>query len=55
MKSEIGKSEKKEKPVNFHNYFKPITQDFEEESCQFCLYSGQDIDTYPCAKCHTRH
>jgi hypothetical protein len=24
-------------------------------SCEECNYNDQDIDTFPCAKCHTRH
>lgn len=26
-----------------------------EMSCEDCKYNDQDIDTFPCAKCHTRH
>jgi hypothetical protein len=26
-----------------------------EMSCGDCNFNGQDIDTFPCAKCHTRH
>jgi len=26
-----------------------------EMSCKECNYNDQDIDTCPCAKCHTRH
>ena len=45
-----------DKQVIVHrSYFKPITENFEDESCQYCTYSEQDIDTFPCAKCHTRH
>jgi len=24
-------------------------------SCEECNYNDQDIDTFPCAECHTRH
>lgn len=36
------------------NITKPIwgTQNM---SCEECNYNEQDIDTFPCAKCHTRH
>jgi hypothetical protein len=26
-----------------------------EMSCDECKFNDQDIDTFPCAKCHTRH
>lgn len=55
MEKRTEKKLKPEEPVKFQNYFRPITPDFEEESCQYCSYCEQDIDTYPCAKCHTRH
>ena len=56
MEKQTEKKQMKDKPVITHrSYFKPITQDFEDESCQYCTYSDQDIDTFPCAKCHTRH
>ncbi len=55
MVKKIEKKELKKREVMLNNFFKPVTLDFEEESCQYCIYSGQDIDTYPCARCHTRH
>ena len=55
MEKRTEKKQQQEEPVTFQNYFRPITPDFEEESCQYCSYCEQDIDTYPCAKCHTRH
>ncbi len=36
------------------NFTKPVWGDM-EMSCGECSYNGQDIDTFPCAKCHTRH
>jgi len=27
----------------------------EKLTCSQCKFGDQDIDTYPCAKCHTRH
>lgn len=27
----------------------------QQMSCQSCKYNGQDVDTFPCAKCHTRN
>jgi len=32
----------------------PVWQD-QQITCGQCRFSDQDIDTYPCAKCHTRH
>ncbi len=26
----------------------------QQMSCHNCQYNGQDVDTFPCAKCHTR-
>jgi len=40
----------KERP----NYTKPVWGSL-EMSCDECNYNDQDIDTFPCAKCHTRH
>ena len=53
MGKQTDKIQQKEKQVIFQSYFRPITPDFEEESCQYCSFCEQDIDTYPCAKCHT--
>ena len=36
------------------NFTKPVWGDL-EMSCEDCKYNDQDIDTFPCAKCHTRH
>ena len=36
------------------NFTKPVWGDL-EMSCDECNFNGQDIDTSPCAKCHTRH
>jgi hypothetical protein len=36
------------------NFTKPVWGDL-QMSCEDCNYNGQDIDTFPCAKCHTRH
>ncbi len=36
-------------------YFKPIDPGCIEKACRYCTYLEQDIDTYPCARCHTRH
>jgi hypothetical protein len=36
------------------SFTKPVWGDF-EMSCEECNYNTQDIDTFPCAKCHTRH
>ncbi len=55
MEKQTEKMQQKATPVIIQSYFKPITPDFENESCQYCTYCDQDIDTFPCAKCHTRH
>ncbi|MDH3807826.1 MAG: hypothetical protein OEU57_10830 [Desulfuromonadales bacterium] len=36
------------------SFTKPVWGDL-EMSCEDCNFNGQDIDTFPCAKCHTRH
>lgn len=36
------------------NFSKPVWHD-QQMSCEQCRYNGQDIDTFPCAKCHTRN
>lgn len=36
------------------NFTKPVWGTL-EMSCEACKYNDQDIDTFPCAKCHTRH
>lgn len=35
------------------SFTKPVWQDG-QMNCDQCQYNGQDIDTFPCAKCHTR-
>ncbi|MDX2480969.1 MAG: hypothetical protein QNK24_11625 [Desulfuromusa sp.] len=35
------------------NITKPIWVD-QQMNCSQCKYNDQDIDTFPCAKCHTR-
>lgn len=36
------------------SFTKPVWQD-QQMTCEQCRYNDQDIDTFPCAKCHTRH
>ena len=36
------------------SFTKPVWGEL-EISCEECKYNDQDIDTFPCAKCHTRH
>jgi len=36
------------------NFTRPVWGDL-KMTCQECSYNDQDIDTFPCAKCHTRH
>lgn len=35
------------------NVTKPVWND-QQMTCSSCQFNGQDIDTFPCAKCHTR-
>lgn len=35
------------------SFSRPVWQD-QQMVCDQCQYTGQDIDTFPCAKCHTR-
>ena len=35
-------------------FSKPVWNNVEMK-CEECYYNDQDIDTFPCAKCHTRH
>jgi len=35
-------------------FSKPVW-DKDEMNCKKCHYNDQDIDTFPCAKCHIRH
>ena len=36
------------------NFTKPVWVD-PEMNCDQCKYNDQDVDTFPCAKCHTRN
>ncbi len=36
------------------NFTRPVWGD-QQMTCEECSYNDQDIDTFPCAKCHTRH
>ena len=53
-KNQDKKPSKRDLSKELPNYTKPVwgTQ---EMSCDECNYNDQDIDTFPCAKCHTRH
>ena len=55
MEKQPDKMQLQKVEVVLHNHFKPITPDYEDETCEYCTYGDQDIDTFPCAKCHTRH
>ena len=35
------------------NVTKPVWVD-PQMNCDQCKYNDQDVDTFPCAKCHTR-
>jgi hypothetical protein len=36
------------------NFTRPVWGTL-NKTCDECNYNDQDIDTFPCAKCHTRH
>ena len=36
------------------SFTRPVWQN-PDMNCKECGYNEQDIDTFPCAKCHTRH
>jgi hypothetical protein len=36
------------------NFARPVWGEL-NMSCEECKFNDQDIDTFPCAKCHTRH
>ena len=55
MDKQIETLQKKKAEAILQHYFRPITPDYEDETCEYCTYCDQDIDTFPCAKCHTRH
>lgn len=46
------KSPKSEKALP--SVTKPVWGE-QDMNCDTCQYNDQDIDTFPCAKCHTRH
>jgi hypothetical protein len=55
MEKVTAKKAKKSQPTKaVPNIARPIWGD-QQMSCDECGYNDQDIDTYPCAKCHTRH
>jgi hypothetical protein len=55
MRKDTSKKLSKEKPgKEVPNFTRPVWGEL-EMSCEDCNYNGQDIDTFPCAKCHTRH
>ena len=48
------KSSKSKLSTEAPNFTRPVWGDM-EMSCDECKFNDQDIDTFPCAKCHTRH
>jgi len=50
----IKKTGKSQISTESPNFTKPVWGEL-EMSCDECKYNDQDIDTFPCAKCHTRH
>ena len=53
-KSSDKKSNKGQLSETTPNFTRPVWGDL-EMSCEECNFNDQDIDTFPCAKCHTRH
>ena len=51
----IPKSQSQTEPATFiaPNATKPVWGD-PQMNCDQCKYNDQDVDTFPCAKCHTR-
>lgn len=54
QKDRDKKAEANEQNKDLPNFTRPVWGQ-REMTCQECNYNGQDIDTFPCAKCHTRH
>ena len=54
QKEQNKKNDRKKISTEQPGFTKPVwgTMDM---SCDECNYNDQDIDTFPCAKCHTRH
>jgi len=55
MQKSPGKKAKSEQPCRVvPNFSRPVWGNV-NMSCEDCNFNDQDIDTFPCAKCHTRH
>jgi hypothetical protein len=55
MDKNANKKLNKEQPsTTTPSFTKPVWGEL-EMSCEECNFNDQDIDTFPCAKCHTRH
>lgn len=54
QKAPSKKNSKRIISTEIPNFTKPVWGEL-EMSCEECQYNDQDIDTFPCAKCHTRH
>ena len=55
MQKNLGKkANKAQESQTTPNFTKPVWGNM-EVSCEECKFNDQDIDTFPCAKCHTRH
>ena len=54
QKNQTKKSAKKKELPATPSFSKPVWGDV-SMSCDECKSNDQDIDTFPCAKCHTRH
>jgi hypothetical protein len=52
--SQDNKSGKEKFSNKVPSFTKPVWGN-QGMSCEECKYNDQDIDTFPCAKCHTRH
>jgi len=40
--------------MSMPNFTRPVWQD-QKVPCEQCRFCDQDIDAYPCDRCHTRH
>jgi hypothetical protein len=54
QKNPEKKSNKEQVSAEAPSFSKPVWGTL-EMTCDACNFNDQDIDTFPCAKCHTRH
>ena len=54
QKDLIKKTNQSKLSTKTPNFTRPVWGEL-DMSCEECKFNDQDIDTFPCAKCHTRH